>query len=69
MGLLVSRILKWKSMKLGLTTVDIVILRSHSLDHDHTPRMAFEEVVNEGNEHDDSSWRGDERKSGEAFDE
>jgi hypothetical protein len=47
-----------------LTTVDIIIFWGHSLDHDHTPWMAFEEIVNEGNEHDDPSWRGDERKSG-----
>jgi hypothetical protein len=48
----------------GLTTVDIIILRGHSLDHDHTSWMAFEEIIDEGNEHDDSSWRGYERKSG-----
>ena len=43
----------------GLTTIDIVILRSHSLNHDHTSWMAFEEIVNEGDEHDDTGWRGD----------
>jgi len=45
-------------MGTGLTTIDIVILRGHSLNHDHTPRVAFEEIVNEGDEHDDTGWRG-----------
>jgi hypothetical protein len=48
----------------GLTTVDIIILWGHSLNHDHTSRMALEEIIDKGNEHDDSSWRGDERESG-----
>jgi hypothetical protein len=65
MGLLVSPISgSSEIIKLGLTTVDIIVFRGHSLNHDHAPGMAFEEIVNEGNEHDDSSWRGNERKSG-----
>lgn len=55
---------KWKRVAMGLTTVYIIILGGHSLNHDHTSWMAFEEIVDKGNEHDDSSWRGDERKSG-----
>ena len=58
-----------QGMGMGLTTIDIVILRSHTLNHDHTSWMAFEEIVDKGDEHDDSSWRRDERKSGESLDE
>jgi len=60
---------KWIRVRMGLTTVHIIVLRGHSLNHDHTSWMAFEEIVDKGDEHDDSSWRRDERKSGESLDE
>jgi len=40
-----------------------------SLDHNHTPRMTFEKVVDKWDDHDDTSWWGVESESGQAFDE
>jgi hypothetical protein len=40
-----------------LTSIDIVVFRGHTLDHDHTSRMTLEQVVDEWNEHDDTRWR------------
>lgn len=53
-----------------LTLVDsIIALVVQPLDHHHTSRMTFEQVVDEGDEHDDARWRRDECEAREALDE
>jgi len=40
-----------------------------SVDEDHASRVEFEEIVDEGDDHDDGCWRSGEGESTESFDD
>jgi hypothetical protein len=49
--------------------VKAIGFRSLTLDHDHAPRVPFEQIVNEWDDHDHGCRRRGERQPRQALDE